>query len=207
MLNKVLPYIHEFIEEIINKSIEVKAIVLYGSFANNTASPVSDIDLKIFIFNKNSEKKILEIEEKINKKISEDKYRFYIKSMILFNEDVEHIEDGILLWGCPIKVKAGKKELTKKKIITYDTTKLNQLKRAELVRRLFGYKTKKKLGKKTKTYGFEGSVKQLNSIRLRNGILIDEKSAKTIENILKEYDLDFESSEVFLPEYVKFVEK
>lgn len=207
MLNKALPYIHKFIELIIKSNIELKAVVLYGSFVDNTASPVSDIDLKIFVFDKNSENRILNIEKQINDEISKDGLKFYIKSMISANEDVEHIEGGILLWGSPIKVNAGKKGLIKKKIITYNTTKLNQLKRAELVRRLFGYKTSKKIGKKPKTYSFEGSIKQLNAKRLRNGILIDEKSAKFIENILKYYDLEFESSEVFLPDYAKFVEK
>jgi predicted nucleotidyltransferase len=207
MLNKALPYIHEFIELIIKKGIEPKAVVLYGSFADNTASPISDIDLKIYVFDKNSENRILDIEKQINEKISKESFKFYIKSMVLVNEDIEHIEEGILLWGSPIRVNAEKKGLVKKKIITYNTTKLDQVKRAELVRKLFGYKTKKKIGKKDRVYNFNGSVKQLNAKRLRNGILIDDKSAKVIENILKEYNLDFHSSEIYLPDYAKFIEK
>ena len=207
MLNKVLPYIHRFIELIVAKDIGLKSVVLYGSFSDNTASPVSDVDLKIFVFERSSKDKILKIEEQVNEKIAKDGFKFYIKSMVVVGEDEEHIENGILLWGAPIKVSAGKKELAKKKIITYDTTKLNQLKRAELVRRLFGYKTRKKIGKKYKSYGFDGSVKQFNAKRLRNGILIDDRSAEAIESILKEYDLEFESSEVFLPSYAKFIEK
>ena len=207
MLNKALPYIHKFIELLVDRGIMLKSVVLYGSFAENTASPMSDIDLKIFICDRNDENKILEAEEKLNEQISRDKLKFYIKSMILSEEDTEHIEDGILLWGSPIKVSAGKKGLIKKKIITYDTTKLDQIKRAELVRRLFGYKTRKKVNNKTKTYGFEGSIKQLNAKRLRNAILVDDKSAKIIEDILKDYELDVESSETFLPEHAKFIEK
>ena len=203
MLSKALPYIHKFIEVMIKKGIELKAVVLYGSFADDTASPVSDIDLKIFVFYKNVEKIISSIEKKINEEISKEGFKFYIKSMVLTKEDTEHIEDGVLLWGSPIIVKVGKKELTKKKIITYDTTRLSQIKRAELVRRLFGYETMKK----SKKYSFDGAVKELEAKRLRNGILVDDKSAKIIENILKSYNLDSESSEVFLPKYAKFVEK
>jgi predicted nucleotidyltransferase len=203
MLTKVLPYIHKFIELLVRANIELNAVVLYGSFADNTASPVSDIDLKIFVLDKNYEARILNIEGEVNKEISKDGLQFYIKSMVSVNKDSEHIEDGILLWGSPIRVHAGKKGLVRKKIITYNTEKLGQIQRAELVRRLFGYKTKKK----SKVYSFDGSVKRLNAKRLRNAILIDKQSAKQIENILKEYDLEFQSSEVFLPEYARFVEK
>lgn len=207
MLNNALPYIHRFIEVMIKRNIELKSAVLYGSFADNTASPVSDIDLKIFIYDKNDEANILKIEDDINKQIQKDGFKFYIKSMILANEDTEHIEEGILLWGNPIKVSAEQKELSKMKIITYDTTKLAQIKRAELVRRLFGYKTKRKVKNNLKTYAFEGCVKQFGATRLKNGIVVDEKSAKIIEDIFRSYDLEFESTEIYLPEYAKFIEK
>lgn len=207
MLDKALPYIHRFIELMVTKNILLNEVVLYGSFADDTASPVSDIDLKIFVRDKNQEKRVLEAEDAVNGEISKDKFRFYIKSMILTKEDTEHIESGILLWGSPIKVSAGKKGLIKKRIITYDTTPLNQVKRAELVRRLLGYKTKKKINNKSKTYGFDGSIKQLSAKRLRNAILVEDKSAKIIEDILKDYEINIESSEVFLPENVKFIEK
>ena len=147
------------------------------------------------------ENRVLKLENRFNSEHEKEDVRVSIHFL-----SADKVENGILLWGEPVKVTAANKELSEKRIITYDTTNLPQLKRAELVRRLFGYKTKKNVKDKEIIYEFESLFQKLDGKRLRNAILLDEKDANSIVAILKEYNIPVESSNIFASE-LRFIEK
>lgn len=199
MLNKALPFIHKFIERILKKEICLKQVILYGSFVDESASPESDVDLIVFIKYKSDKNKVLKIEDEINKEIIKQGFKFYISSNVSTKTSLEHIMDGILLWGKPILVSTKKENLLKKHILTYSTDELEQTKRAELSRRLLGYK----IGNK---YSFRGILDDTNSKRLRNAIICD--SSSTILKILKSYaKIRVEDSIIYISEHSRFIEK
>lgn len=199
MLNKALPFIHKFIERILKKGICLKQVIIFGSFVDESASPESDVDLMLFIKYKSDKNKVLKIEDEINKEITKQGFKFYISSNVSTKTSLEHIMDGILLWGKPILVSTKKENLLKKHILTYSTDELEQTKRAELSRRLLGYK----IGNK---YSFRGILDDTNSKRLRNAIICDNSS--TILKILKSYaKIRVEDSIIYMSEHSRFIEK
>lgn len=199
MLDKALPFIHRYIELILRRGIALKQAVLYGSVVSGTASPESDIDLKLFVRYKSDIEKVLKIENEVNEEIVKQGFKFYISSNVSTEVNLDNIKEGILLWGSPILVNAKKENLLKKHIITYNTDRLRQVKRAELSRRLLGYT----LGNK---YSFKGILDDTDSKRLRNAIICDD--SLDILRILKSYrEIEVEDSTVYIHKYSKFIEK
>ncbi len=199
MLNKALPFIHEFVELMLNRGIDLMQVVLYGSMTDGNASPESDIDLMVFIKNKSDKEKIKEIEEQVNKKIFKEGFKFYISANVSTKISLEHIKDGILLWGTPVLVKTKEEGLIKKHLVTYNTDKLKQNVRAELSRRLVGYNINNK-------YIFKGTLGEMDAKRLRNAVLCNDSSS--IMKILKSYEkVEAEDSIVYVPEHTLFIEK
>ena len=194
-MHQALFFAHRFIELLLEKRIEVEQVVLDKNF-------LPYVDLKLVLTNKLDENRVLRLEQRFNSDNEKDDVRVNIHFI-----NPGQVDNGILLWGRPVKVTAASKELDEKRIITYDTTGLPQVKRAELVRRLFGYKTKKSFKEKEKVYEFESMLKKLGGKRLRNAIMVDEKDAHFVQNILEDYDIPVKSNNVFTDNNVEFVEK
>ena len=194
-MHQALFFAHRFIELLLEKRIDLQQVVLDKSF-------LPYVDLKLVLKNKLDENHVLRLEQRFNSDNGSDNLKVNIHFI-----SPEQVDNGILLWGQPIKVTAANKELDEKKIITYDTTDLPQVKRAELVRRLFGYKTKKIFKEKEKVYEFESLLKKLGGKRLRNAIMIDEKDAHFVQNILEEYNIPVKSNNIFADNQIRFVEK
>lgn len=199
MLVKVLPFVHRFIELMLKKGISLMQVIIYGSMVDGSASPESDVDLMVFIKNKSDKERVVNIEDQVNKEIMKEGFKFYISANISTKVSLDHIRDGILVWGTPILVRAKKENLIQKHVVTYSTDKLKQTERAELSRRLLGYNINNK-------YVFGGILEDLNAKRLRNAILCTDSSS--IIEILKSYEqIKVEDSIVYVPEHVGFVEK
>lgn len=190
-MHRTLFFAHRFIELLLEKRIEIQQVVLDKSF-------LPYLDLKLVLADVRDENRVLRLEHKYNGEIEKDNVRINIHFV-----RPEQIEDGILLWGKPVQVTAANKELKEKRVVTYDTTQLPQIKRAELVRRLFGYKTKKN----EKVYEFESLLKKVDGKRLRNAIVVDDKDAESITAILKEYDIPFKCGHIFTKHDTEFIEK
>ena len=193
-MHKPLFFAHRFIELLLEKRVDIRQAVLDKNF-------LPYINLGLTLGNALDENRVLKLENRFNSEHEKEDVRVSIHFL-----SADKVENGILLWGEPVKVTAANKELSEKRIITYDTTSLPQLKRAELVRRLFGYKTKKNVKDKEIIYEFESLFQKLDGKRLRNAILLDEKDANSIVAILKEYNIPVESSNIFASE-LRFIEK
>ena len=193
-MHKPLFFAHRFIELLLEKRVDIRQAVLDKNF-------LPYINLGLTLGNALDENRVLKLENRFNSEHEKEDVRVSIHFL-----SADKVENGILLWGEPVKVTAANKELSEKRIITYDTTSLPQLKRAELVRRLLGYKTKKNVKDKEIIYEFESLFQKLDGKRLRNAILLDEKDANSIVAILKEYNIPVESSNIFASE-LRFIEK
>ena len=193
-MHKPLFFAHRFIELLLEKRVDIRQAVLDKNF-------LPYINLGLTLGNALDENRVLKLENRFNSEHEKEDVRVSIHFL-----SADKVENGILLWGEPVKVTAANKELSEKRIITYDTTSLPQLKRAELGRRLFGYKTKKNVKDKEIIYEFESLFQKLDGKRLRNAILLDEKDANSIVAILKEYNIPVESSNIFASE-LRFIEK
>ena len=193
-MHKPLFFAHRFIELLLEKRVDIRQAVLDKNF-------LPYINLGLTLGNALDENRVLKLENRFNSEHEKEDVRVSIHFL-----SADKVENGILLWGEPVKVTAANKELSEKRIITYDTTSLPQLKRAELVRRLFGYKTKKNVKDKEIIYEFESLFQKLDGKTLRNAILLDEKDANSIVAILKEYNIPVESSNIFASE-LRFIEK
>ena len=201
------PYIQEYLYNILNSGIELNGFVLYGSIVSDEMSRTSDIDIKIFARREADVKAIESIENKINKKIISDDFSNLLHSIVSIRPEPEHIENGILLYGKPIEIKAGKEKLTEMEIITYNATGLTKNKRAKFAIRLFGHKTRRTEGSKIRIYETKGVLELYGGKPLRNGILIDTKSSGKIVRILKEMGVEHKTSTVYLPEFSDFLER
>ncbi len=202
-----LPYIHEYLYEILKARIELKGFVLYGSIISDEMTRTSDIDIKIFVHGGADIKAIEDIENKINKKIISDNLSNLLHSIIAVKPDPEHIADGILLYGKPIQITAEKEKLAEMEIITYDTTDLDKNTRVSLAIRLFGHKTKRKENEKVKIYETQGLIELYEGKPLRNAILINTKDSEKISQILKDLDVAHKTASVYLPRFSEFVER
>lgn len=202
-----LPYIHEYLQDILKARVDLRGFVLYGSVVSGEITETSDIDMKIFVGNKDDLKLTEEIEERINKKIIQSGLTNLLHSIVSLKADAEHIEGGILLYGKPVEVMAGKEKLTEMDIITYNTTGLDKNKRVSLAIRLFGHEVKKEIKGQVKIYGTEGLVKNYGGKSLRNAIIINTKDSEKISRTLKESGAECESSRIYLSRFVNFVER
>ena len=206
-LIEYLPSIQKYLHEILKAGIDVRGFVVYGSIISEEMTKTSDIDIKIFVSRKGDIKKIEEIENKINKEMIDSKLTNLLHSILLVSPNTEHIENGILLYGKPIEIRANKEKLNEMSIITYNTTHLDKNKRVKLAIRLFGNELKRKIKNKTKVYKTDGIVSIYGGKTLRNAVLISAQDSEKIENVLKDLGVEYKKTSVYLTQFSEFIER
>lgn len=199
----VLPYVHLFVERLLKERIELRLAAIFGSCLGEDFTPNSDVDVMVVVSDKREIKKVKEIEEEVSKKLMDDGFRNYIHSVVDTEAQPEHIADGILIFGRPLIVAAGEKELDEDAIITYDTSSLPKTKRVSLAIRLFG----QTLRRKNRVYVNEGIVSAIHGKKLKNAVLVNRADASKIEAALNEFGAPHATAYLYSEKNNKFVER
>ena len=197
--------INELINEIkkISKNYsEIESVIVFGSVARDQAGKESDLDICIILKNgnlkNNISNKILDLEEKYDKNINLIFTNPYFKN--LDRQFIETlIREGIIVIGKKPDASIKQLELEPYEIIKYDLSKLNQSKKMEIKRLLYGIKTKKKYKGKIYEREQKGLVEKFGGLRIGiASILIPEKMSWEIEDILREHGVSLRKITIWL---------
>lgn len=199
----ILPYVHLFIERLLKEGIDVKTAALYGSCLTEDFTTNSDIDIAIAVANRKEIEKTKLIEEEVSKKMMEDGFRNYLHVLADVGTVPEYATEGILIFGKPVVVETGGKELIEEAVITYDTSSLQKKKRVSLAISLFGQKLKRG----TKVYVNEGMVANVHGKKLKNAIIVGRADALQVAAILEKFGIPHSVAYIYSEKTNKYVER
>lgn len=206
----IIAYVYDFLSHIFEEKISLKKVILFGSVARNEFDKNSDIDLFIEPKQKSkikeTEKKIKEIKKRFEYE-KEHTWKlknidYPIKEIIGNLEDLtwktlkeDIISNGIMLYG---KYEELPKKIKHYTLINYSLKNLEQKKKMQFLRTLFGYSVKKN----KKIYKQEGLMHQTNGKKLtKNIILIPLDEVTKIKNLFDKFKIKMEMREVWLKEF------
>lgn len=209
----ILAYIYDFISFLFEKNLreEIKNIILYGSVASAQFDEQSDIDIFIEIWD-GGKKAIVEkkVKEQLNK--FEDiatriwyprgiKNKFSIIVGDLDDSKWKNIKydivsNGILLYG---KFEKMPEKMQHRVLVTFSLNKLKQPKKMKFIRALYGYKQKRRKGKKRKEYEKEGLLSKYGGIKISsNSILIPIEKVKEFRKLFSKFKITPQIREVWV---------
>ncbi len=180
--------------EFMNKVKRVKGIlqiILFGSVARGEDKATSDIDIAIIHNLKEAES----LKGEVNKIIPE-KVQVVYMNVNRLPKEVELVSaltgEGLLLYGKPLKVNLGKKELKPFVLVVYDTRNMAKTQRMLLNRALHGSVSKSKYKSKIYRSESKGIVAQAGITKLTKACLLAEpKKAVVIRNVLSQFKVKF----------------
>ena len=199
-------YVYDFLSLLFDKMKrrnKIKAVILFGSAARNTAQKSSDVDIFIDVDKKDKPEVDEIVKESLNEfEIKSEKtwkLRGIKNAISVITDDIaadrwgelrrDIASYGIVLYG---KYQA---ELKKNKhcvLIKYDTVKTKQKEKVRMLRKLLGYQSKK--GKRV--YKHQGLIEELHAEKLSSALIIDVHASKEITTLLKEYKVPFTIKEM-----------
>lgn len=172
-------------------------ITLFGSVARGEDTAISDIDIAIIHDLRDVDK----LKSKIHK-FQHDRIQVTYLNLSKLPKETELISaltgEGILLYGNPINVKFGKKELKPKILLVYDTSVIPKIERMKLNRALHGSVSKSRYGNKeyvTKTIGI---LKEKGIQKLAKAVLlVDPKKATRVIRTLKLFNVKWKEISIW----------
>lgn len=193
--------VDSFLKRLIEEApSSLTGVVLFGSLARGDYDKGSDIDF-LLVFDEESPKRHMDIVAKI---ISELKPHREIRPVFSNLKDVdvalikEVIKEGIVLFGKIILSPEGV-ALRSYKIISYDLSRVSSTVRARVARRIYGYESKKKIGKKIKKYRYEGLKERKDCYILGKGVVaLPLEDAEGFKEFLSRSGVTFREFEVWL---------
>lgn len=204
----MMQYIFDFLSVLFDKLKErekIESIFLFGSFARGNFRKNSDIDLFIDVEDKNKEEVSKIVHESVNEFELKAEKSWKLKGI---NNPIAPIVDNINA----VRWKELKKEIAsygltlygryyaeeqKNKnyiLLSYDASKLKQKEKMKVIRKLFGYKLKKR----KKVYSQKGLLEELNAKKLSNTILVNIENYKKILDFLRQNKVYTKISEIWL---------
>ena len=201
-MNERFEELLEELKTISKNNSDIKATVLFGSYARKQNHSQSDIDIFMIITNEKSKNQIsnqiLGLEKKYNKNIN-----ILITTTNLKDLDRQLVEtilrEGIVLYGTLPNISIQQLKLEPYEIIKYDLSRLSQSEKMKIKRLLYGIKTKKKYKDKIYERKQKGIVEDFGGIRIGiASILIPEKLSWEVEDILKKYDISLRKITIWL---------
>lgn len=174
---------NELIKKVVRKLRDypnLKAIVLYGSYARKEETKESDIDLLVVLDVKKPIYELKEILKIIRQVDKENKIALQLTNLKDGNYSLYQkiLREGKVLIG---KFDIGVKELKLKpyKVINYDLSKLKPAVKVKVSKRVNGSLTKKRIKGKVKEYRYKGLKDETGVIVLPNSsLLLPEDVAK-----------------------------
>ncbi len=169
----------------------VLQIILFGSVARGEDKATSDIDIAIIHNLKEAES----LKGEVNKIVPE-KVQVVYMNVNRLPKEIELVSaltgEGLLLYGKPLKVNLGKKELKPFVLVVYDTRNMAKTQRMLLNRALHGSVSKSKYKRKIYRSESKGIVAQAGITKLTKACLLAEpKKAVVIRNVLDRFKVKF----------------
>ena len=175
----------------ISRANGILQVVLFGSVAKGEDKLNSDIDIAVI----HNLKDIDNLKSFVNKFLHEKIQVVYIDSKRLPKE-IELVSalagEGLLLYGKPLKVVFGKKNLEPYVLFVYDTTKLDKKTRMLLNRALHGSVSKSSYKGKVYKTETKGIVSQAGITKLTNACLLAlPRKAVILRDVLNRFNVKF----------------
>ena len=169
----------------------VRSAVLFGSAARGRATEGSDIDLFIDC-DRDAEdpawKTLLALDRRFGVEFSVIFYRPEERESFdkQFLESV--VRQGRTLFGRLPVVTPAQLDLQPLRLVSYQTRKLPSRKRAQFLREVDGYETRKRVGRKTYVVRKPGFLKEAGGWRVgRGAVVVPEESIEPFDEILRRY--------------------
>ncbi len=169
----------------------VASVVLFGSVARGTAQEDSDVDLLIGV--------APEARDRVRRTLYRTGDRFGVRFSPVFYQDSELrlfdtqflesiVRQGrVLLGGLPA-LTPSQLDLQPLRLVSYRTGRLAPRKRAQFLREVDGYVTRKRVGRKTYVVQKPGFLRETGGWRVgRGAVVVPEEALGDFEKILRRY--------------------
>ena len=170
---------------------DVRSVVLFGSAARGSATEESDIDLFIDCSR--------DAEDAAWKAILALDRRFHVEFSVIFYRPEEReafdkqflesiVRQGRVLFGSLPLLTPAQLDLQPLRLVSYRTGKLAPRKRAQFLREVDGYETRKRVGRKTYVVRKPGFLKEVGGWRVgRGAVVVPEESIEAFDELLRRY--------------------
>lgn len=169
----------------------VRSAVLFGSAARGTAAEDSDIDLFVEC-DRDAEDAawmaLLALDRQFGVNFSVIYYRPEERDAFdkQFLESI--VRHGRVLFGGLPKVTPAELDLQPLRLVSYRTDRLSPGKRAQFLREIDGYETRKRVGEKTYVVRKPGFLRDAGGWRVgRGAVIVPEDKIETFDEILRRY--------------------
>lgn len=172
-------------------------IILFGSVSRGEDKARSDIDIAV-VFDRADK---FDLSKEVNRH-KHDKIQLTFVKLEDLPDEIELAGalsgEGILLYGSPINMKIGGKELKPKILINYSLSSLPQTEKVKLNRALYGSVSRSESkGKRYKTET-KGLINEPGIAKINKGVLLVERNKATkVVNLLKRFNAEVTETAVW----------
>ncbi|OGS46832.1 MAG: hypothetical protein A3K66_04035 [Euryarchaeota archaeon RBG_16_67_27] len=169
----------------------VRSAVLFGSAARGRATEESDIDLFIDCDREAEDtawKALLATDRRFRVEFSPIFYRSEEREAFdkQFLESI--VRQGRALFGSLPAVTPAQLDLQPLRLVSYQTGRLSPRKRAQFLREVDGYETRKRVGRKTYVVRKTGFLREAGGWRIgRGAVVVPEESIEAFDELLRRY--------------------
>jgi predicted nucleotidyltransferase len=176
------------LRELAGSTPEVRSAILFGSCARGTAREDSDIDVLLLLSGGRTDR----LREAIHD--LESAFDVNVSPLMLRPNQIDHLDrqfldsvlrEGVPLAGAPPAVSLQELQLRPIRVVSFDVSDLPPSDKMRLYRRLDGYATVKRRGRKTYKRKVDGFLREVGGSRVgRGAVVVPESALPRLEEIL-----------------------